>query len=109
MLMVRLAALGLALFSQTGCIVVGAGIYGGSRTEALDGVSRVMTGERPDLPADQAAACVVQGMKPLEVVKFGTSYQGRLTQDHVTTVKAVAQRKPVAACLQALPKTAVAN
>lgn len=101
-----MAILGLVLSSQPGCIVVGAGIYGGSRTESLDAVAQVMKTERPDLPPDQAAACVVRGMKPLEVVQFGTSYRGELSASHVTKVQVVAKRDAVDACLKALPTVA---
>ncbi len=104
-----MAALGLVLSSQSGCIAVGAGIYGGSRTETLEAVGRIMASENPDLPSDQAAACVVRGMKPIEVVKFGTTYRGTLTTDHVASLHKVEKRDPVAACLKALPKTPVAQ
>lgn len=102
-----MAALGLVLSSQTGCIAVGAGVYGGSRTETLEAAGKIMASEYPDRDPDQAAACVVRGMKPIEVIKFGTSYRGNLTAQHLATVKAVEKRDPVAACLKALPKAAV--
>ena len=105
--MVRVAVLGLVLSSQSGCIAVGAGIYGGSRTETLDAVGRIMASRHPDLPPDQAADCVVRAMKPIEVVKFGTSYRGTLTTNHVATVQEVENRDAVAACLKALQKTPV--
>ena len=102
-----MAALGLVLTSQTGCAAVGMGVYGGSRTESLDAVGRIMQSEHPDLASDRAADCVVRGMKPLEVVKFGTSYRGNLTAGHVATVEEVEKRDKVVACLNALPKAAV--
>lgn len=90
--------LGAASLAVSGCAPI---IYGESRKVNKEAIVPVMAVERPDVPQDAAATCILQGMTVTEVLTTPNSPMVRDSAAMGVFVRDVMLRPGVAACLDA--------
>ncbi len=98
----------MALCAVTALQGCGAGayvVYDGSRQASKPVIGQVLAEGNPGIAQDQAADCIIKGMKWTEIIALGTSDSRSPTAAYRSKVAEVKTRKGVPECLAAVPVT----